>query len=127
MLDGSGDKSLDRNVSALHKTSDNKWNNLQDSTSNGSLVRDVIVTLDRESDSIKKDLVGNVMDSEVDGLGGRMSNSAADVWNGRMLDGSGNGSLDKDISVLHETSGNKGNNFQDSALNSSLEKTSLQL
>ena len=32
--------------------------------------KDIIATLDRESDLTKKDLAGNVIDSGVDGLGG---------------------------------------------------------
>ena len=42
---------------------------LHDSASNSSLERDIIVTSDRESDPIKKDLVGDVMYSEADSLG----------------------------------------------------------
>ena len=69
MLDDSGDGSSDRNISALHETSGNKGNSLQDSASNSSLEKDIIATLGKESDSIKKGLVGDVMDSEADDLG----------------------------------------------------------
>ena len=122
ILNGLGNGSFERNISAAHKTLGGKGNSLQNSTLNSSLERDIIATLDRESDSMKKGLVSDVMDSEVDGLRGRIANSTADAGNDRMLEGSGNGRLDRDVSALHDTSGNKGNSLQDSVLNSIIEK-----
>ena len=61
------------------------------------------MTLDRESDLNDKNLAGDVMDSEVDSLGGWTSNSAVDAGNDRMLGGSGDRILDRNISALYET------------------------
>ena len=82
MID-SGNRSLDRDVSTLHETSGNKGNSLQDSTLNSSLEKGI------ESDLNDKSLAGDIMESEVDSLGGRTSKSVVDSGNDRMLENSG--------------------------------------